>query len=43
MYRDIVFEGSELQQRFGVIVFVLEFKVQFGVLEELSEDFVNGR
>ena len=37
MYRDIVFEGrSEWQQRFGVVVFVLEFKVEFGVLEELS-------
>ena len=40
-----MFEGrSKFQQRrIRVIVFVLEFKIEFGVQEELAENPVNGR
>ena len=45
MDSDVVCEDrSELQRRrFEVVVFVLEVEVEFGELEELEEDFVNGR
>ena len=37
-------DRSELRRRrFEVVVFVLEIEVEFGELEELAEDFVNGR